>query len=306
MTPVHYVAVANIIGDDLSLPNGTQRRGILGGAGTYAAAGMRIWSDHVGIVSGVGEDFEDMYGSWFDQNQIAKLGLHVRAPNTPRSWINYKSADERTEVPQFGTEHFKLMEPTIDDIPTSYLGARGIYFFRDTDSEYWNKVFEIKGKHHFTTVWEIHAGAANAENWDRVSTILSRIELFSINLAEATQLCGLTEPIRIIEKLLSTGIKGVALRSGSLGTIIASPYGVWRIAAYQTQVTDVTGAGNAFTGGFLVGYCESNSNIAIAGQYGAVSASFILEQHGPPSRIDDKTYQLAQMRCQSLTPVRIA
>lgn len=306
MTSVDFVVVANIIGDDLSLPDGTERPGILGGAGTYAAAGMRIWSEHVGIVSGVGEDFEELYGYWFDQNQIDKSGLLSRAANTPRSWINYRTTDDRIETPRYGPQHFKLMEPTAEDLPISYLGARGLYLFRDADTEYWDKVFKVQEKHHPTIIWEIHAGAANPHSWNSVSAILARIDLFSINHGEASQLCSVTDPIGILDRLLATGVHGVALRAGSTGTIVADQTGAWRIPPYPVEVTDVTGAGNAFTGGFLVGYCESASDISVAGQYGAVSASFMLEQFGPPARLNAETQQLAQTRRESLAPIRIA
>ena len=306
MTNIDYVVVANIIGDDLILPDGEQRFGILGGAGTYAAAGMRIWSDRVGIVSGVGEDFEGLYGAWFDLNQIDRSGLQSRAPHTPRSWINYKSADERTETPRFGPDHFELMEPTVDDIPAAYHHARGLYLFRDANTRYWDRVFAFQAAYHPTIIWEVHVGAANAHHWERVAAILSRIDLLSINLAEARQLCSLTDPARIIEKLLSTGIKGVALRTGSEGTIVADQRGVWRIPAYKLDVVDVTGAGNAFTGGFLVGYCTSNSDVRVAGQYGAVSASFMLEQFGPPPTMDTTFRWIAETRRQSLSAIRIS
>src|SRR5262249_30927918 len=42
---------------------------------------------------------------------------------------------------------------------------------------------------------------------------------------------------------------------------------------------DVTGAGNAYCGGFLVGLAETG-DLGQAGRYGAVSASFALEQFG--------------------------
>ncbi len=50
-----YVALSHILTDDIQFADGTELRGLLGG-GAYAVAGMRLWSDSVGIVSGVGDD----------------------------------------------------------------------------------------------------------------------------------------------------------------------------------------------------------------------------------------------------------
>jgi sugar/nucleoside kinase (ribokinase family) len=49
----------------------------------------------------------------------------------------------------------------------------------------------------------------------------------------------------------------------------------------ETTVVDPTGAGNAFCGGFLAGWVQSG-NLLTAGLYGAVAASFLVEQVGLP------------------------
>jgi ribokinase len=68
---------------------------------------------------------------------------------------------------------------------------------------------------------------------------------------------------------------------GAAGSLVAgqgeTPVAV--PAAPVARVEDVTGAGNAYCGGFLVGLAETG-DLARAGRYGAVSASFALEQLG--------------------------
>lgn len=305
MSHVDYVVVSNIIGDDLTLADGTEHIGLLGGAATYAAAGISLWSERVGVLSGVGADFETLYGEWFGRCGIDKAGLQVRDPHTPRAWIHYQSPDSRTETPQFGMDHFRLMELRMADLPSEYRDAHGWYLFRDADIEFWNGVFEHRKDQLITVIWEVHAGVANAANWQQVSDILSRIDLFSINLTEARLMCNLTNAEQIMDRLLSTGVKGVALRAGSDGAFVADSQSLWSIPSYPVQVIDVTGAGNAFTGGFLTGYCESGGDIAEAGLRGAVSASFMLEQFGPPPHINATSRQIAARLKERLQPVRL-
>ena len=300
-----YIAISNIIGDDLLLPDGTQKNGILGGAGTYAVAGMCIWAEQVGIVSGVGGDFEQVYGKWFRRNNIDTAGLHVRDPNTPRSRIVYETPDRRSEIPQFGPEHFLLMQPEMQDVPPSYGDARGIYIFRDTQEDFWSAVLDGLNPDRQSVIWEIHAGATDASNWNQVSKILPHVDLFSINLPEAQQLCQLTEADQLVRKFLSAGVQGVALRLGSLGTIVADASNMYHIPAFNTDVVDVTGAGNAFSGGFLVGYCQDERDILTAGQFGNISASFMLEQFGPPSHITSQVRETARARLQTLKSVPV-
>lgn len=49
------------------------------------------------------------------------------------------------------------------------------------------------------------------------------------------------------------------------------------------KVVDPTGAGNAFLGAFAVAYKKTDDAV-LASAYGAVAASFVIEQMGPPKR----------------------
>jgi sugar/nucleoside kinase (ribokinase family) len=53
------------------------------------------------------------------------------------------------------------------------------------------------------------------------------------------------------------------------------------IAAVPVPVVDPVGAGNAYCGGFLVGWLETG-NLRLAGRYASVAASFLVEQYGLP------------------------
>ncbi len=59
----------------------------------------------------------------------------------------------------------------------------------------------------------------------------------------------------------------------------------WRIPAYPTQVSDVTGAGHAYCGAFLVGLVETGDPIEAALR-GGVSSSLAIEGTGPFYALD--------------------
>ena len=78
----------------------------------------------------------------------------------------------------------------------------------------------------------------------------------------------------------SWGAKVVIITMGKRGVFLSDQDDAcYLIKPNQIEVVDVTGAGNAYCGGFLVGYSKSR-DIVLAGKYGAVSASFALEQFG--------------------------
>ncbi len=283
---VKYVVVSNVITDDVVLADGTRQAAMLGGAATYAAAGMRAWSRGVGIVSGIGHDFEALHGDWFRRNDIDMEGLQVRGDETPRSWVVYRHDGEREETPQFGYEHFALMEPMARDIPERYRQAQGIYVFRDDRADFWPDMLALRDRYGFMLLWEIGANAAIPSHWECIREILGQVDLFSINRTEANQLCQTSEPEQAVERLLSPGVKAVLLRMGQDGALVADRLAIWHIPTVQTDVVDVTGAGNAFSGGFLVGYCANQGDLATAGTWGAAAAALMIGQYGPPVTID--------------------
>ena len=83
------------------------------------------------------------------------------------------------------------------------------------------------------------------------------------------------------QRLLALGPRGIGVKMGARGMRLLLQGGKnWtQIPAFSTQVVDPTGAGDAFCGGFLVGLSLSGSPVQAA-LYGAVSASFIIEDFG--------------------------
>lgn len=89
-----------------------------------------------------------------------------------------------------------------------------------------------------------------------------------------------------------TNIKTLVVRASKYGTMIIEiksravhwipAYWSWWSQEDQKHVVDVTGAGNAFCGGYAYGWIETNGNAVESAYYGAVSASFTVEQIGVP------------------------
>ena len=274
--------LSHIIIDDLRAADGRERRGLLGGAGTYAVAGMRLVAERVGISCGVGEDFDALYGRWFQANGIDTAGLEIRDAHTPRSWVVYEREDARTETPQFGAAHFATMAPRVASLPPQYRQASGLYIFCDDDEQFWSSLLELRAASGATVLWELHEGAAQRERWPSVARILQQVDIVSLNRAEGRSLCGCAEPEAMLGRLLETGVGAVALRLGSAGALVATANHGWRIPAFPADLQDPTGAGNAFSGALLTGRAVG-AGLKTAACGAAAAASFMIEQHGPPA-----------------------
>ncbi len=279
------IALAQIIIDDLRFADGRERRGILGGAGSYAVAGMRLVTGRVGIVSGVGADFASALAPWFRENDIDIAGLEIRAERTPRSWVVYQHEDTRSETPQLGADHFARMAPQIANLPAGYRQARAIYAFRDAEERFWEDLLRLREDTGATLLWELHEAAARPERWPAVARLARAVDIVSLNRSEAESLSGHGEPLRLAEQLLEAGARAVALRLGAAGALVATAGGgCWRVPAYETTLRDPTGAGNAFSGALLAARTRGEDwPAATCGA--AAAASFMLEQHGPPPRL---------------------
>ena len=86
---------------------------------------------------------------------------------------------------------------------------------------------------------------------------------------------------KMAEKVSMYGCEYVVIKCGPRGQLLydAQTKRKWEIPAYPARLADPTGAGDAFCGGFLAGYCKNYDPLEGV-LYGNVSASLKLEGSG--------------------------
>lgn len=99
--------------------------------------------------------------------------------------------------------------------------------------------------------------------------------------------------IKFLDGLSSAQDKVLVIRASKYGTMIITlksraihwvpAYWSWWSSEDQKHVVDVTGAGNAFCGGYAYGWVKTQGNAVESAYYAAVSASYAVEQMGMPS-----------------------
>ena len=303
---VDFVALGSVIIDDIVRPDGMGSsrhfEGVLGGGGVYAVAGIRLWRDDVALLSAIGQDLPAPAGEHL-LTLTPNVGLLVRPRDMPqpRAWQIFDTDERRTEVFRTDIEHLEAFLPTPQDCPPALKEALGIYLLAgDVDRlRRWVSVFSERKRPVF--IWEPWDAFMQAENRERFARGAALVDIVSPNCVEGARLTGEESPLSQIETMLDLGVRCVALRCGEAGSIVAlagdSHHHI--PAAPALDIVDVTGAGNAYCGGFLVGWVESGGDGRRAGAYGAVSASFALEQFGPP-HLTPSSRRLARERLQAL------
>ena len=275
----------SLIIDDIVFPDGKTAMGTLGGGGPQTAFGMKLWADKVGLVGGVGSDLPVQAQSWLSEIGIDTTGLrHSTDWPTPRAWQVLEEDGRRTQVWRFpGPAIGQQLGRSLERVPLAYRHAQG--FHLGIHPEEPDLVF-IKALRDLgaTVSVEPFRATQRALTLSELQALLSAGQIFSPNLAEARSLVGPGEPAELIHRLAAAGATIIALRQGALGATVyrADTGEAWSIPAVPTTLVDPTGAGNAFCGGFLAGWVQTG-DLRLAGLYGVVAASFLIEQVGVPA-----------------------
>lgn len=291
-----YIIGSTSVTDELHFPDGTVIEKLAGGAGIYALAGIKLWSDSVEIVTGVGEDYLEIYGDWYKQNKLSTNGLKVRTKKTPHNIITYFENGEREEKPLYGPDHYLNIEVKPEDLEEYFISSKGIYIFKNSNKEFWDKILKMKSIGSAKVMWEIANDATYYENKQKVKEIAKQIDVFSINRTEAFNLLGTKDMNNVIEELIGWDIPLIFLRRGKEGAYIISKGEICEVPSLSNvNVVDPTGGGNSSSGAVLYGFCEGKTPLE-AGIMGSISAGMCLEQYGVPKEITNQMRELANKR----------
>lgn len=282
-----------IIIDDIVFPDGGTEMGVPGGAGLYAAIGMRLWTPDVILFSAVGRAFEA-------QTLLAlgldAAGLQATDLPTPRAWQLFEEDGRRTQIfrvpPEVVSEQL-VRAPLAWPLPD---GVEAVHYMLRGGADEEKMVRSLVGQGVRLSAEPIVDASTTPAEREVILRCLPHFELFSPDEEGAALLAGAQPPMQQVRALAALGPRVVSLRQGAAGSLVYEREAAraWRVPAAPTRVVDITGAGNAYCGGFLVGWHESG-DARRAASYAAVSAAVTIEQVGPP-RIEDTTMAAARKR----------
>ena len=286
-----------IILDDIIYPDGRSAMGTLGGGGLYAASGMRLWQADAAVWAAVGADFDadSLLPYGFDSR-----GLLVTDRPTPRAWQLLETDGRRTQIPRISRDAWydQLVRiPANQPIPKHLSGLHFLTRGEEADKRFLER---LAAGGVILSAEPIVAEDSTEAEVDILRDCLPYFTLFSPDELGASALVGERSEREQLRALADMGPKLVALRQGKDGALLyeREKDRFWRVPAASAEVVDVTGAGNGFCGGLLVGWLESG-NVQHAAALASVSAAFIIEQVGPPL-IDRDVMRRAQERAEEI------
>lgn len=274
-----FISIGSVIIDDIVLPDGTTHMGCLGGGSVHAVMGMRVWSDKVGLIGNIGNDFPpdlmEKFSAIIDVRGLAKYDLP-----TARAWQLFETDGTRTEIFRTDFEDFLKMETEMNSISVEFKDLQGVHLLSKIDDmPQWIQYFKKRGNP--LILWEPWALDCKKENQSKLKDILAEVDCISPNLDEARMFLGKQHEDELLDGFLKYGARRVAIRKGAQGSDYADADGnrIKVPAVWVEELVDQTGAGNAYCGGLVVGLVTmDNPRDALC--RAAVSASFPLEQFG--------------------------
>jgi sugar/nucleoside kinase (ribokinase family) len=316
MTQAEYSSLRNLLIGKLNrdfyiLPDGKVRLNEPGGNLLYAAVGLKLWEPDLppGLVARVGEDYPQEWLALFRQRGFDPRGIRITTELIDsRSF--YVFTDRTTRIVDDPVPHFARVGESFPKellryrVPKSQLDSRSqLSAISIRQADFPSDFLEASAAHicavdyltqmlvpavlrqnGFTTITiDPSPGMMTPMFWDDFPAVLTGLTAF---LPSEPEIRGLflgrsTDIWEMAEALAVFGCEFIVIKRGEGGQLLydATSKARWEIPSYPARVVNLTGAGDAFCGGFLAGYRRTFDPL-LATLHGNISASMTVEGNG--------------------------
>jgi ribokinase len=285
---------------------GPSRLDVPGGSLLYAAAGLRVWASEIGLVARVGDDYPRewlnacmlrgfdtrgvrilsrnmdvrefvAWGDDFEASRINPVSHFARREMTfPKSLLGYQPPDDKKKP-----DPDRMLNVT--DIPGDYLTARAALLCPMDIVTQTQLIAGMKRGSVHTFVLDPGSDAMMPKARRELPALLNGVTAFLPSQEELSNLFwGQTHDLWEMAGAVSIyGCEYVVIKCGGRGQLLydTNTKKKWEVPAYPARLADLTGAGDAFSGGFVAGYCRNYDPLEGV-LYGNVSASLKVEGSG--------------------------
>ena len=250
------VTVGSVAFDSVKTPFGEASR-VVGGAATYFSIAASLFTD-VRLVAVVGDDFAEEQMRVFADRRIDTAGLQ-RVPGETFRWKGEYGFDLNTrETIYTRLNVFDRFRPVLPDA------------YRSTPFVFLANIHPALQTEVLTQVERPRFVAADTMNYwiegtpEELRGVLRRIDALLINDEEARQLAGESNLVKAARAIQGMGPRLLVIKRGEHGVLMTRDEDFFAAPAMPLDtVTDPTGAGDTFAGGFM-GYLASAREITDA------------------------------------------
>lgn len=276
--------VGSVAFDSLETPSG-QRERCLGGAATHFSLAASFFTQ-VRVIAVVGEDFGPRQEAVFTKHNIDTRGIEHASGKTFFWKGSYlESLNEATTL-QTDLNVFGAFNP---QIPAAYADS-DFLFLANIDP-----VLQRRVRESMPGVKLVAGDTMNywiKDHKPALLEVLKGLDIFIINDTEVRMLAGNSNLVQAARIVMDLGPRMLVVKHGEYGATLfhkavpgAQESHTFKVPAFPLeQVTDPTGAGDSFAGGFF-GYLASQTELTPgafrrAMFYGSVMGSFAVERFG--------------------------
>ena len=271
--------------DEIETPFG-KVEGTLGGPASYAALAASLFTD-VRLLAGVGDDFPAAYRAVLDRPRIDLSGLSVSAGGTSRWGARYHF-DMNTRDTLY--THVGVNETWVPQLPADW---------EDSTTAFMAAAHPAVQRGIIEGLPRLRASLADTIKFyidtamDDLRAAVASATYFTVNESEAREITGMPGIAQAARKLLALGSQGIIVKLGEYGAAFVSADDYFVAPGYPLEeITDPTGAGDTFGGGFM-GYLDTVQALTPAAIrqamiYGSTVASFAVQGFGT-SRLESLT-----------------
>lgn len=272
--PPHILVVGSLAYDEVHTPYDS-RREVLGGAASYFSLAACLYAP-VRLMGVVGDDFRAS-----DLERLRTKGVDLagveHAKGKSFRWLGRYDHDLATaETINTDLGVFGEWQPTV---PPDFIDSEFVFLA--------NILPEIQGRM-LDQVRAPKAIALDTMNYwierrrEALADVMTRVDIVTINEAEARQFCGTHNVLKAAREILALGPRAVVVKRAEYGALLLTTGRIFWTPAYPLdEVRDPTGAGDAFAGGLLGHLARENNlddrTLCRAVLHGTVCASFAVE-----------------------------
>ncbi|MGK6349677.1 PfkB family carbohydrate kinase [Parapedobacter sp. DT-150] len=274
------VIIGTVAFDAIETPFGKTAK-IVGGAATFAGLAAAYLYDQVKLISVVGEDFGEENLDILRSKGIRLEGVQIKQGEKSFFWSG-KYHNDMNSRDTLVTE-LNVLADFDPIVPDSYQDCQYLLLGNLTPQVQLTTLDRLRRKPKLVVLDTMNFWMDTA--WDDLMQVLKRVDVLTINDAEARQLSGEYSLVKAAEKILELGPKYLIIKKGEHGALLFGDGRIFSAPALPlAAVYDPTGAGDAFAGGFI-GYLAKVGtltfhNMKNAVIFGSVLASFCVEKFG--------------------------
>lgn len=287
--PYRILVVGSVALDSIRTPYG-QVTEALGGSASYFSFSASHFAP-VSVVAVVGDDFPVAHRERFESRSVDLAGLETAKGRTFRWSGEYMAELGHAHTLETQLNVFADFHPRLDDAH-----RRAPYvFLANIDPDLQLEVLSQMRKPALTLSDTMNYWIARKP--DRVFEVLRRVDVALLNEEEARALSGETHLARAADRLLDEGANAVIIKKGEHGALYHSREERFITPAYPvTALTDPTGAGDSFAGGFIGMLARFGRTDGVALRQamacGTAMASLAIESFSPQRLIETSTDEI--------------